>query len=789
MPKATRTTLPTGGYEIRRVTVIGAGVMGAGIAAHCANAGLEVTLLDRPSEDTGDPSSIARGAIEKLKKSSPAALMHASFAGRITPGNTRDDLATAAKADWVIEAIIEKLEAKRDLYSKIADLRGPRTIVSSNTSTIPLGQLTAEMPIALRRHFLITHFFNPPRYMRLFERVAGTNTLPEVIVAIDTTADHRLGKTVVVAKDTPGFIANRIGTYWLHAAITHAITRGIDVETADAVLGKPASVPATGVFGLVDLVGLDLMPHVLSSLQAALPTHDAFHALGPAPALLQTMIADGYTGRKGKGGFYALAPDKSKLVRNLTTGAYTPTTRAKVAAVVAAKKAGKADGLRVLISHPTPAGRYADVVLSATLSYAANLVGEIADSIADIDAGMRLGYNWERGPFELIDSLGTAWFAEHLDKQGMPVPPLLRVAAGRPLYRVDGHRRLMLGLDGAYTPVPVADGVLRLEDIKRMGKPLLRNLSAAVWDAGDGVAVFELTSKMNTLDPLNLHLLNRARRELPRRGFKGMVIYTDQPNFSVGANLLMLDVLATLRLQPLIRLVLWYGQRSVMGIKHGDFPTIAAPQGMALGGGAELVLHSHGVVAHAETYIGLVEAGVGIIPGWGGCKELLGRAIAAKGPRGPMPPIAKTFEAIATAKVAKSAHEARDIGFLQAHDVIVMNPDRVLATAKARVLNIVQHGTPPKPHSYALPGPTGATALGLALKDFALKGLATAHDMVVGRALARVLSGGATDITAAALTEEDLLRLEREAFLTLTATAGTRARIRHLLKTGKPLRN
>ena len=776
-------------YAIRRVTVIGAGVMGAGIAAHCANAGLEVTLLDRVGPDAADPSSIARAALAKLLKTNPAPLMHPRFAARITPGNIRDDLPEAAKADWVIEAIIEKLDAKRDLYAQLATLRGPRTIVSSNTSTIPLGQLTAEMPLALRRHFLITHFFNPPRYMRLFERVAGADTLPEVVATIDFTADHVLGKTVVVAKDTPGFIANRIGTFWLHAAITQAIARGVDVETADAVLGKPAHVPATGVFGLVDLVGLDLMPHVLSSMQNTLPQSDAFHTLGPAPALLTQMIADGYTGRKGKGGFYALGPDKTKLVRDLTTGAYTPATRAKVAAVVAAKRAARGDRLRVLISHPSDAGRYADAVLSATLAYAAHLVGEIADSIADIDAGMRLGYNWGRGPLELIDELGTAWFAEHVDKLGLPVPAILRAAARRPLYRLHGAQRQMMTLDGTYAPIPIAEGVLRLDDLKRGAQPMMRNPSARVWDAGHGIAVFEFTSKMNTLDPLNLHLLNRARRELPRRGFKGLVIYNDGPNFSVGANLLMLDVLATLRLQPLIRLVLWYGQRSVMAMKHGSFPTVVAPQGMALGGGAEIVLHGHAVVASAETYIGLVEAGVGIIPGWGGCKELLGRALAAKGPRGPLPPIAKTFEAIATAKVATSAHEARDLGFLLPTDTVVMNPDRVLASAKARVLELAKNFTPPTPHTYPLPGPTAATALGLALKDFTLKGLATLHDNVVGRQLARVLSGGATDITAPALHEEDLLLLERDAFLTLTATAGTRARIRHLLKTGKPLRN
>jgi 3-hydroxyacyl-CoA dehydrogenase len=773
-------------HEIRKVAVIGAGVMGAGIAAHCANAGLEVLLFDRASEGP-DPTSIAKTAIEKLKKTNPAALMHPSFAARLKPCNTRDDLAQLATCDWVIEAIIEKLEAKHALYAQLAKVVGKHTLVSSNTSTIPLAELVRGLPKALQPRFAITHFFNPPRYLRLLELVGGPATAPATLQTLAQVCDVVLGKHVVPANDTPGFIANRIGTYWLHAATTLAIAQNITVEEADAVLGKPAGVPGTGVFGLLDLVGLDLMPHVLSSMQAALPKTDAFQALGPIPALLPQMIASGETGRKGKGGFYKLDENKRKLARNLTTGAYAPAQRPKLAALAASKKGG----LKALLTHPSAAARYADAVLSRTYAYALSLLGEAANTLTDLDAGMELGYAWKYGPAKQVDKLGTAWFAQHLTAHGLPVPEILRVANGRPLFkRGPKGEALQLTLQGDYTPLTRPAGVLELTDFTRR-KPLYKNLSAALYDMGDGVALFAMHSKMNTFDPFALRLLKRAPALAQARGFKALVIANPGDNFSFGANLLMLQVLMWLRLYPVIRWVVRYGQSVMQSLKYAPLPVVSALRGMALGGGAELVLHSHHVVAAAESYVGLVEAGPGIIPGWGGCKELLGRAFSNPTRRGgPMPPIAQTFETIATAKVGKSAYESQQLGFLRPTDTVVMNTARVLAVAKAKALELAARSPAPvAPHSYPLPGPAAFTALKLALHDFALKGLATPHDGVVGSALARVLSGGTTDITAPPLTETALLQLEAHEFVRLCKTPGTHARVAHLLKTGKPLRN
>jgi 3-hydroxyacyl-CoA dehydrogenase len=774
---------------MKKIAVLGAGVMGAGIAAQAANAGVEVLLLDIVPQKTGgdaaDRNALAKGAIEKLKKSNPAALMHPSAARKIEPGNLEDDLDKLKDCDWVIEVVLEKLEVKRDLYARIAPHLKAGAAVSSNTSTLPLQVLLEGLPAAFRQCFLITHFFNPPRYMRLLELVTGPDTDPALVQAVADFADRQLGKSVVVCHDTPGFIANRIGTYWLHAAVTQALSMDVGVEEADAVLGRPAGVPNTGVFGLLDLVGLDVIPHVLGSLMTALPKSDAFQALGPVPELLPKMIAAGLTGRKGKGGFYRLNEQKRKEALRLDSMTYHAARRPKVAAA----KIGKRGGLRAVLEHGSREGKYAWAVLSGTLAYAAGLVGEVADDIETIDRAMRLGYNWKYGPFELIDRLGPAWFAARLKAEGRAVPALLaKVGAGK-FYRVRAGKLEQFGLDGAYHAVTRPAGVLLLQDIKRAGARLFGNWSASVWDVGDGVACLEFHSKMNALDPLILWALRKALRTLPVHGFKGLVIYNEADNFSIGANLFLVQLAGRLGLWPLVRWFIGLGQRVYTEMKFSPLPVVVAPAGLALGGGCECVLHGTAVVAHAETYIGLVEAGVGIIPGWGGCKELLGRA--GQSPlvkKGPMPPVMKAFEAIAMAAVAKSAAEARDLLMLRDGDGIVMNRDRLLAEAKRKVLALAAAKQPREAYRYMLPGPSGAAALGLGVHDFLKKGVATPHDAVVAGHLAQVLTGGATDLTET-LDEEDILKLERTHILALAKSRGTKARIAHMLKTGKPLRN
>lgn len=765
---------------IETVCVIGAGVMGAGIAAQAANAGAKVVLLDVVPD-------AARSAIDKLKKAEPAAFMHSRIARQVTPGCTENDLPLIEECDWVIEAIIEDADIKQKLYRSILPHLKAEAVVSSNTSTLPLGVLMKGIEETLRRRFLITHFFNPPRYMRLLELVGGPDTDTAIMERIRSFADVGMGKTVVEAKDTPGFIANRIGTFWLHAAVTKAIDQGIGVEQADAVLGSPAGIPRTGIFGLLDLVGLDLMPHVLSGLKQALPAEDPFHGLGNAPVLLDKMIQNGYTGRKGKGGFYRLNRgdgDKVKEVVDLQTGDYSSAQRPRPAAAAAAKRGG----LRATLEHNSEEGRYARSVLLPTLAYAAALVPEIADDPASVDSAMRLGYNWKTGPFELIDQLGPAWLAEALRKEDIPVPTLLDAVGEGAFYRVQGGKLKQFTGKG-YETVERPVGVLLLEDIKRSSRPIAKNFSACLWDIGDGVACLEFTSKMNSLNPFTLWMIDKAVRDLPQSGFKAMVIYNEGSNFSVGANIAMLLYGAKLRLWPFVRWVLKRGQDTFQRMRFAPFPIVGAPSGMALGGGCEILLHCDALVAHAETYIGLVEAGVGIVPGWGGCKELLGRWMVAKDrPGGPMPPVMKAFETIAMAQVARSAMEARDYQFLRSGDGIVMNRDRVLAAAKKRALEMAEKYSPPEPYALRLPGPTGQTALELGVRDFINKGVASQHDGLIAHELAIVLSGGETDVLDT-VPENRILELERNAILTLAHTEKSRARVEHMLKKGKPLRN
>ena len=774
--------------EIKKVAVIGAGVMGAGIAAQVANAGVEVLLLDIVPKDADDRNIIAKGAIQKLIKSNPAALMHKRNAKLMIPGNIDDDLKKIKDCDWIVEAVIERLDIKQDLYKKIEKHRKKDAVVSSNTSTIPLEDLTDGLPDSFAKYFMITHFFNPPRYMRLLEIVSSKKTLKSAVKKICAFGDERLGKSIVHCNDTPGFIANRIGTYWLHASVMKAMEHGIGVEEADAVLSRPAGVPKTGVFGLLDLVGLDLMPHILGSLSGALPKKDAFHALGEPPALLETMIKDGYTGRKGKGGFYRLNKDGGKKVKeviSLKDQSYSKALRPKVAAAKVAKK----KGLRAMLEHDSAEAKYAWDVLSHVMSYSAELVPEIADNIELVDRSMKLGYNWKLGPFELIDKVGSDWLAEKLKAEGRPAPKLLKKAAGRKFYKVQDGVLHYLDIKGKYQPVERPEGVILLEDIKRNSKPVFGNFAASVWDAGDGVACLEFHTKMNALNPFVMNVINKAVKELPDRGFKGMVVYNEAPNFCVGANIAMFLIGAKLMLWPLVSYIVKQGQDTVQNMKYADFPIVGAPSGMALGGGCEILLHCSAVEAHVETYIGLVEVGVGIVPGWGGCKELLGRwAYDPKAPKGPMTPVMKSFETIAVAAVAKSAVEAKDYKFFRPDDGIIMNRDRVLANAKARVLSMAKDYKKPEPFEYKLPGDSGAAALGLAVDGFVKRGLATPHDATISTALSFALSGGNTDVTET-LSEDDILKLERKTLIKLAKTKESQDRVAHMLTKGKPLRN
>jgi 3-hydroxyacyl-CoA dehydrogenase len=747
---------------MNRIAVIGAGVMGSGIAAQIANAGVRVLLLDR-----GD---IAAKALAQAEKTSPAPFMDKSAMKLVATADSDTQLDQIADCDWIIEVIVERLDIKQALYRRIDAVRRPDAIISSNTSTIPLAQLIDGMPDRFAAHFMITHFFNPPRYMRLLELVSGPRTDAAALDRVRAFCDATLGKTPVPCNDTPGFIANRIGTYWMQVALNAALDLGLTVEQADAAMGKPAGIPKTGVFGLLDLIGLDLMPHIVDSLRRTLPPADAFHATIRDWPVLPKLIAGGFTGRKGKGGFYRLdrsGGGKRMLALDLASGEY----RAEQQATVAERD------LPSLLAAATPTGEYARRVLGATLAYSAALVGEIAGD---------LGYNWKRGPFEMIDQIGAAAFADRLRSAGQPVPAILQ--SGQKLYRVQDGKRQFLGLDGVYHDIVRAPGVLLLSDIKLASKPLLKNASAAAWDIGDGVVCFELTSKMSSFDPAIMELLGKTL-ELVGKSYKALIIGSDNDTFSAGANLGLALFAANIAAWGEIEKMVAGGQETFKAMKYAPFPVVAAPAGLALGGGCEIVLNANAVQAHAELYMGLVECGVGLIPGWGGCGEVIERWRShGKLPNGPMPAVVKTFEQVSTAAVSTSAADAKRLMYLRPTDGISMNRDRLLADAKARALSMVDGYQPPKPPEFHLPGNAGKIGLVMAAEGFRRRGIATEYDVTVATALAEVLSGGPADLIDT-VSEADMLKLERTAFMRLVHNAPTLARIEHTLATGKPLRN
>jgi 3-hydroxyacyl-CoA dehydrogenase len=781
--------------EIKKIAVLGSGVMGHGIAALVANAGYEVLLLDIVPEGAKDRDGLAKAAIQKgLDAGKTSPFTHKRNAKRITPGNLEDDLGKLAECDWIIEVVLERLDVKQALYKKINAHRKKSAIVSSNTSTLPLHVLLEGMPEDFRSHFLITHFFNPPRFMRLLEIVTHDGLDAGARKRIEAFADVNLGKGIVHCNDTPGFIANRIGVYWLMVGLLEGIERGIAIEDADAVMGKPLGIPKTGVFGLFDLIGIDLMPLIAKSMLDTLPKEDAFVQMYQAPELVTKMIADGYTGRKGKGGFYRLNTEGGKKAKesiNLKTGEYAPERKSKLESADAAR-----GSLRALIEHPDAGGQYARAVLLKFLHYTLSLIPEIASNIQNVDAAMRWGYNWKYGPFELVDKLaageesGTTYLARVFAAEGWSVPQILTAANGQPFYKVDGGVRQHLNLQGGYESIIAPEGAWLLADVKLKSKPIKKNGSCALWDIGDGIVCLEFTSKMNTIDPDILGLIETLPTWIPENGYKGLVVATDGDNLSVGANLgfflYAINTAAWNMMSDAIR----QGQRAYMGLKYAPFPVVVALNGMALGGGCELTLHADAVQAHIESYPGLVEVGVGVIPGWGGCKELIVRHMSRekRGFGGPLPKLKTLFELIGTAQVGGSADQARDMLILNEKSRITMNRARLLADAKQLCQSLIPGYTPPEPATVKLPGMTARIAFALAMRGLKASGKLTPHDEVVMEALGQVLTGGETDTTKP-LTEQQLLDLEHEYFMQLIKTPGTIARIEHMLATGKPLRN
>ncbi|SOD96292.1 3-hydroxyacyl-CoA dehydrogenase/enoyl-CoA hydratase family protein [Caenispirillum bisanense] len=737
---------------VRKAAVLGAGSMGGGIAAQFANAGVPVVLLDVTAEQ-------ARAGLARQIKA--GAFMHDSAVALVETGGIDADLGRLADADWIVEAVVENLDVKRALFARVEAVRRDGAAVSSNTSTIPLARLTEGLPERFARDFVITHFFNPVRHMRLLEVVAGPRTDPATAALVREAADRLLGKTVIDCRDTPAFIANRIGCYWMTVALMEAFAHGLTVEEADAVAGRPFGIPPTGIFGLFDLVGIDLVPHVWGSLFDALPADDAHRAhdiLGQPR--LRAMIEAGQVGRKAGGGFYRMVKDaagrKTREVMDLDTGAYRPEQPAPAVA----------PDLATLMARDDALGRYAWAVLSQTVSYAAAVAPVIADDPAAVDAAMELGYNWSRGPFALADAVGCRTIADRLAAEGRDVPPLLAEAAAA---------------GGFHRPPLRAPGVLRLDDAAVMED----TPAACLRDLGDGIACLSFRTKMNVVSE---DLLAAVERVTARRDLAGLVLANDHPRaFSAGADLA--HFVALLDDPAGLDAYILRGQQAFRALRAAPFPVVGAPQGVAVGGGCEILLHCDAVQAWAEAGLGLVERLVGIIPGWGGTTRLLLRMAArADLPKGPLPAPAAAFETIAGARISRSALEARAMGFLGEGDGITMNRDRLLADAKARCLALAPGYAPSAEQAVALPGPSGRVSLMNGVHAARAAGRLSPHDVVVLEELAAIVTGGDTQ-PAALVAEDALYALEREAVRRLAATAATRDRLRAMLETGKPLAN
>jgi len=780
-------------HRISRVAVLGAGVMGSGIAAHLANAGIESLLYDISQE-------AAQAGIKSAIKLKPAPLMDKASAGLITACNYDDHSDLLASCDWIVEVVVERLDIKKKVYQWVADNRKAGSIVSSNTSGIKLSDMAADMSAEMREHFLITHFFNPVRYMQLLEIVAGEHTNPEIVASMSAFGDEVLGKGIVSAKDTPNFIANRIGTYGMASVFKHMGANGLTVEVVDAIFGSAMGRPKSAVFRTADIVGLDTLNHVFTNLHEYLVDDDE-RDIFALPEAVSTLLADGRTGQKAGAGFYKKVKSGGKseiLVLDLETLDYRSKQKVRFESTGAARKADKlADKLRVMVYGDDAASKVAWEVTADTLIYSAKRIPEIADDIVNIDNALRWGFGWELGPFQTWDAIGVQKSVDRMVAEGREVPAWVvdMLASGRDSFyaRDKQGAPTFAKTSGEAAVVPVPSGVITLKDVRASGGVVTRNPSASLLDLGDGVLNLEFHSKMNAIDELIIALYVDALDRLDNDEFDALVVSNQGgPAFCAGANVLMILMNAMQGNYDAIDEGLTTLQNLMMRAKYNRKPVVAAPRGLALGGGCEIAMHCAATQAHGELYMGLVEVGLGLIPGAGGCKELVVRFlgdIPQDIEYDPNPFVQKAFERIGLAKVSTSAEEARGMGYLRSTDRVTMNPDRLVGDAKALALGLVKGGyKAPKRRTVKVPGTTGRAAIELALYGMHEGGYATDHDMVVSTKLANVLCGG--DVPWGTVrTEQDLLDLEREAFLYLSGTEGSKARMQHFLQTGKPLRN
>jgi len=766
--------------DIKKVVIIGSGTMGSGIAAQVANAGIPVSLLDLPSKE-GSRNQIAENAKERILKSRPPLLIEKNRIDIISAGNTEDDFNLVEEADWVVEAVVERIDIKHNIYEKIEKVRKEDSIISSNTSTIPLKVLSEKMSDGMKKNFCITHFFNPVRYMGLLEIVTEPINDKEKIGILKSFCDEKLGKGVILCKDSPGFLGNRVGVYAIQVAMTEAFKMNLTIEEADAVFGRPMGIPKTGVFGLYDLIGLDLMVDVLKSFIKELPKEDPFHEVAQENPFITKMIEDGYTGRKGKGGFYRINKEGGNKVLesiNLKTGEYSKTKKISL-------ETETLDFI-FLIRRVDKLGDYAWSVLSKIILYASSLIPSVTDEYNNIDEAMRLGFNWTIGPFEILDKIGIEFFAEQ--DQNLKLSRFLNN-----LYlneQVDWYTNKQLYLKNNLRTLRRRSNIYWLKTDVRTNENLIFN-SAKIYTSEtvrpygietEGYNIVEFTTKGNTLDSDSMYALSKATE-------KNLIILNDALQFSAGVNLNYVMEFAEQKEWRKIQKFIFDFQQTCKKLKYSEFPVISAPSGLAIGGGFEVVCQSDYVVSHTNVVLGLVETLVGLIPAGGGCKEMLWRwmqAIESKNDPNFAP--LKVFDLIGYAKTASSPNEALPNKFLLNKDRVVINRDRLLSESEKLLEEIQENYKPPKKPIFKLPGSSVRDKMYAILENLYKDKKIFDHGMEVGKQLAFVLSGGNTTLDKE-LNEDDLYALESEAFMNLIQMPKTQERIKHTLETGKQLVN
>ena len=807
--------------HIHKVAVLGAGTMGARIAAHFANAGVPSYLFDivPPDADGAARNKIAAAGLDAARKSKPAAFMDSSVARLVTIGNFDDDLKRLADVDWIIEAVVENLDLKRALLRKVEAVRKPGTIITTNTSGLPVGKIAEGFSDDFRRSWFGTHFFNPPRYMRLLEIIPTADTDRSAIEAVAHFCDARLGKGIVLAKDTPNFIGNRIGTFSVLNVMRLMQEMDLSIEDVDVLTGQAVGWPRSATFRTIDLVGLDILGHVVRNMEQIGGQESPPHT-SKLPDFYKQMLERKWLGDKTKGGFYkkvkgGKGAEDERLALDWKTLEYHPRKKPKFPGLDMAKNVEQT-GARVKMllgldggapQKSDKAGAFLWSALCDLWNYSANRIPEISDSIVEVDRAMRLGFNWELGPFELWDAAGVEATVKRMNKEGRPIAANVEqlLASGKNAWYLDdpkaasGREYFDLGTTG-YKPVEVPTGVWSVEVAKKSKGVVKKNSGASLVDLGDGVACIEFHSKMNTIGSDIVQLISQTLKPGgPGDAFDAFVITNDATNFSVGANLMLLLMSIQEEEWDEVDLAIRTFQGMTQAIKFSPKPVVAAPFGLTLGGGTEISLHASALQPHAELYMGLVEVGVGLLPGAGGCKEMLLRAVDSAesirpGGRGEsvelMEAMKKIFETIATGKVATSAHEARGLGFLRDSDNISMNRERVLADAKARALELVRAGyEPPQPRTdIPAPGENVLAALKMGVHLMRQGEYITEYEVKLGTKVAEVLCGG--NVTSGTpVSEQYILDLEREGFKSLCGEKRTQERIQFTLKTGKTLRN